>query len=244
MGQAGRTQAEWRHQTPGCRKDRSPRVFLRRHDDRTHGRRKPIEDIKVGDKVIATDPETREQVAATVEQVFVHEDTVVDLVVEGEVITTTKNHPFWSVTDQRFERADELSPGEEVLGSDGRIRTVSELRMRTERRELAYNLSVRGIHTYHVGQSAILVHNACSPLGRRIAEHSIEEGHKIPGLETPGALGKYVDEIMNVPGTSATRGRKVWWDNDRGLIVIRQGGKGTVFKPDRGYQYYRDQLLE
>lgn len=26
---------------------------------------------------------------------------------------------------------------------------------------MAYNLSVQGIHTYHVGASAILVHNAC-----------------------------------------------------------------------------------
>jgi hypothetical protein len=27
---------------------------------------------------------------------------------------------------------------------------------------LAYNLSIAGVHTYHVGQDAILVHNSCS----------------------------------------------------------------------------------
>ena len=107
------------------------------------------------------DPETGEQVAKTVEHIFVHDDTVIDLVVDGEVITTTEDHPFWSVTDQRFERADELSPGEKVLGADGRVVTVSGLQLGTAREALAYNLSVEGIHTYHVGDAEILVHNQC-----------------------------------------------------------------------------------
>lgn len=97
------------------------------------GTKKPIEEIEVSDKVIATDPETGEQVAKTVEYVFVHDDTVIDLVADDEVITTTEDHPFWSVTDQRFERADELSPGEKVLGSDGRVITVSGLKLGTRR---------------------------------------------------------------------------------------------------------------
>lgn len=124
------------------------------------GTRKAIEDVEVGDEVIATDPETGEQVAKRVEHVFVHDDTVIDLVVDGEVITTTADHPFWSVTDQRFERADELSPGEQVvLAADGGVITVSGLQIGTDREAVAYNLSVEGIHTYHVGRAGILVHN-------------------------------------------------------------------------------------
>lgn len=126
------------------------------------GTRKPIEDIEVGDKVIATDPETGEQLAKSVEHVWVHDDTVTDLVVDGEVITTTEDHPFWSDTDQRFERADALSAGEKVLGADGRMVTVSGPKVGTTREALAYNLTVAGIHTYHVGRSEILVHNTCS----------------------------------------------------------------------------------
>ena len=53
------------------------------------GTKKAIEDVEVGDKVTATDPETGEQEAKTVEHVWVHDDTVTDLVVDGEVITTT-----------------------------------------------------------------------------------------------------------------------------------------------------------
>ncbi|WP_217697942.1 polymorphic toxin-type HINT domain-containing protein, partial [Sinomonas mesophila] len=126
------------------------------------GSRKPIEDVNVGDKVIASDPETGEQEAKTVERRFVHDDTVIDLAVEGEPITTTEDHPFWSVTDQRFERADQLEPGEEVLGADGRTIRVSGLDLGTRRQSLAYNLSVEGIHTYHIGEQGILVHNTCA----------------------------------------------------------------------------------
>jgi hypothetical protein len=104
--------------------------------------RKPIADVKVGDRVLATDPETGEQVAKTVEHVWVHEDTVIDLIVDGEVITTTEDHPFWSVTDQRFERADELANGENVLGADGTVVTVSGLKLGTGREARAYNLTV------------------------------------------------------------------------------------------------------
>jgi hypothetical protein len=125
------------------------------------GSKKPIEDVKVGDKVLATDPETGAREAKTVDQVFVHDDTVVDLVVDGQVITTTEDHPFWSVTDQRFERADELAAGEQVLTADGRVLTVSGLKRDTARQGAAYNLSIQGIHTYHVGDNEILVHNMC-----------------------------------------------------------------------------------
>jgi hypothetical protein len=125
------------------------------------GSHRPIEEVQAGDKVVATDPETGEQEAKTVERVFVHDDTVVDLNIDGEIIATTEDHPFWSVTDQQFERADELTAGEKVLGADGRILTVSGLEPETGREVPAYNLSVEGIHTYHVGQNEVLVHNTC-----------------------------------------------------------------------------------
>ncbi len=171
------------------------------------GSRKAIEDVKVGDKVIATDPETGEQVAKRVEHVFVHEDTVIDLVVDGEVITTTEDHPFWSVTDQRFERADELSPGEEVLGADGRVSTVSGLHLDTARDAMAYNLSVRGIHTYHVGESDILVHNTCPITGLNNGDH----------LPTGQALDK-AEQFLGGGYTQAGPGRYLSQD---GLRQVR-----------------------
>lgn len=143
------------------------------------GSKKPIEDIEVGDLVIATDPETGEQTAKAVTHTWVHDDMVIDLVVDGEVITTTEDHPFWSVTDQQFERADDLAAGERVLAADGRSAEVLELRFGTSRVAPAYNLTIEGIHTYHVGDSEILVHNTCDLAGlTHAAERHLPGGVK------------------------------------------------------------------
>ncbi|MBW9207143.1 HINT domain-containing protein [Mumia sp. zg.B17] len=125
--------------------------------------RRSIEDIKVGDRVMASDPQTDEQAARRVEAVHVHKDIVTDIKVDGEVITTTEDHPFWSVDSQTFERADELSLGERVLSADGKQRVVGGVvGARAGRQALAYNLSIQGIHTYHVGALDVLVHNMCA----------------------------------------------------------------------------------
>jgi RHS repeat-associated protein len=125
------------------------------------GTKKPIKDIEVGDKIIATDPETGQRVARKVTWVWVHDDQVIDLLIDGKTITTTEDHPFWSATDHTFEDAYQLASGELVLGDRGRLLTVSGLRYGTERTAQVYNLSIAGIHTYHVGDDAVLVHNTC-----------------------------------------------------------------------------------
>ncbi|MEH3068186.1 MAG: polymorphic toxin-type HINT domain-containing protein [Aeromicrobium erythreum] len=125
------------------------------------GSKKTIEKVKVGDKVIASDPETGEQAAETVEAVWKHRDTLTDLVVGGRVLTTTEDHLFWAIADRKFERVDEFARGEKVLTADGRTLTVSGLRASTARDGTAYNLTAADIHTYHVGHDQALVHNTC-----------------------------------------------------------------------------------
>ena len=126
------------------------------------GTRKPIQDVKVGDQVIAADPETGERGPRVVQQVFVHQDTLIDLgLADGSSITTTANHPFWSVTDQSFKPAAQLRPGEKVLTADGTALTVTGLRAQTAHTGWAYNLAVEGIHTYYAGTTNLLVHNTC-----------------------------------------------------------------------------------
>ncbi len=158
------------------------------------GTREPIEEVEVGAKVIATDLETGEQAAKTVEHVFDRHDTVIDLVVGSSMITTTEDHPFWSATDQRFERADELANGEKLLRADGRAITVSGLGIGTEREALAYNLSVGDIHTYHVGADEILVHNSCFDLDALSAAGRVMDRN---GLT---AAGRAVQKHGNRPG--------------------------------------------
>ncbi|MGC4857056.1 polymorphic toxin-type HINT domain-containing protein [Micromonospora sp. DT4] len=130
------------------------------------GSRKQISEIEVGDQVIASDPETGEQEARKVTRVFVHQDTVIDLALDnGASVGTTEDHPFWSATDRKFERVDELVAGERVLTVEGETLAVSGLRFTASRLTSAYNLEIDGIHTYYVlaGNTPVLVHNTCVP---------------------------------------------------------------------------------
>lgn len=205
------------------------------------GSRKPIDEVVVGDRVIATDPETGEQVAKKVEHVFVHNDTLIDLVVDGEVVITTEDHPFWSVTDQRFERADELSHGEKVLGADGTVITVSGLELGTAREALAYNLTVEGIHTYHVGETEVLVHNTCGinpePFERQL-ENGITRSYgkfRPARTEGPTAGARYVRERG---GPGGPRGwMESYYENGTVRQVHPKGGDYPHYLFDRSGNY-------
>lgn len=75
----------------GCFKSFSGETLVEMGD----GSHKPISEIKVGDEVLATDPETGERGPRKVTHLWIHSDTLTDLVLEnGEVITTTEDHPF------------------------------------------------------------------------------------------------------------------------------------------------------
>ena len=74
------------------------------------GTTKPISEVEVGDEVLAVDPETGQRGARRVLNLFVHDDTLVDLGIDGDVVTTTEDHPFWNHTDQAFQRATPSTP--------------------------------------------------------------------------------------------------------------------------------------
>ncbi|WP_084261552.1 polymorphic toxin-type HINT domain-containing protein [Micromonospora rifamycinica] len=121
----------------------------------------PIKDIKVGDHVAAADPQTGEEGSRPVTNLWIHEDRLSVLLVNGNVLTTTEDHPFWNVTDQKWERADELDPGDGLATPSGSSVAVSRFVLGATRAGMAYNLTVNGIHTYYVlaGTTPVLVHN-------------------------------------------------------------------------------------
>ncbi|MCX6519947.1 MAG: polymorphic toxin-type HINT domain-containing protein [Actinobacteria bacterium] len=125
------------------------------------GRMKPISEIEVGDEVLAYDPETGERGSRKVTHLWVHQDTLVELDIGGARVVTTEDHPFWSVTDQAWQQAEDLDVGDEVLSAGGRTVVVGGLDVSTMVSGAAYNLTVDDIHTYfvEVGLSEVLVHN-------------------------------------------------------------------------------------
>ncbi|MGE5660607.1 MAG: polymorphic toxin-type HINT domain-containing protein, partial [Actinomycetota bacterium] len=121
---------------------------------------KNIEDIRVGDWVIADDPITPGGVVAhQVLETFVREtDALYDLYVDGEVISTTGEHPFW-VPDLGWVEAKDLTVGSLLQTADGRVVDVDGVQKREGKFEV-YNFRVEGIPTYFVSELGILVHNA------------------------------------------------------------------------------------
>ena len=120
-----------------------------------------IENIKAGDKVISTDPETMETSPKTVLETYIREvTTLVHLTVNGEEIVTTVDHPFY-VKNQGFIKAGELIVGDELLDLNGNVLLVENFDVElTDKPVKVYNFQVEDFHTYHVSGLGVLVHNA------------------------------------------------------------------------------------
>ncbi|MFE9746184.1 polymorphic toxin-type HINT domain-containing protein [Saccharothrix saharensis] len=127
------------------------------------GSRKPIADVQVGDRVLATDPTTGETGPRTVTDTRSHqaERLLYEITVNaGETLVATDEHPFWVESLQKWVHAEDLKPGYTFETADHRPATVTTTRSFSPDREV-HNLTVDGLHTYYVlaGATAVLTHN-------------------------------------------------------------------------------------
>ena len=129
------------------------------------GTRKALSDLKPGEWVLATDPVTGQSGPRQVDDVWVHDDVLVDLLAGGARLTTTAKHPFWDADKQRWSLAGALTSVSKLTSATGAVVSVEHLIDGSERTGRAYNLTVAGLHTYYVvtGWTTALVHN-CSRL--------------------------------------------------------------------------------
>lgn len=126
----------------------------------------PIEQIRVGMRVLSRDVETEELRFAPVVQTFVkHDKAIVRLALEGESLGVTLEHPFW-VDGRGWTKAEDLSPGD-VLATATGATLVRSLSLERETQDV-YNFEVEDTHTYFVGAHAAWVHNICEGLVRRL----------------------------------------------------------------------------
>lgn len=123
-----------------------------------------IECIRAGDRVVSTDPDTMERAEKMVLETYVHEtDEVVHLTINGEVITSTLDHPFY-VQDAGFVGAGELYIGDKLLDAEGNTLLVEDVKVEKLSEPVkVHNFKVEEFHTYHVGTNSTLVHNADYP---------------------------------------------------------------------------------
>lgn len=133
------------------------------------GSTRPIEKLKPGDKVLATDPQTGKTVVRTVVATHINLDVdLTDLVVSvdglgNKTIKTTQSHPFWSESRRSWVEAAQLLPGESLRAYDSSRLTVREVRSYLGQARM-HDLTVDTEHTYYViaGITPVLVHN-CTP---------------------------------------------------------------------------------
>ncbi|MGW6804285.1 polymorphic toxin-type HINT domain-containing protein [Streptomyces sp. NPDC055039] len=146
------------------------------------GSTKNIEDVKVGDKVLATAPETGETGPREVSRLIVTEDDrhfnkLSIATGDGiESLTATYEHPFWSPSEHRWVEAANLAPGMTLLTDDGTTVIVTANHAFTKHAR-TYNLTVDGIHTYYVlaGATPVLVHNSNCIVGTKQFDHAWDQ---------------------------------------------------------------------
>ncbi|MFG3697675.1 polymorphic toxin-type HINT domain-containing protein [Micromonospora sp. NPDC047620] len=130
------------------------------------GSLRPIEKVRLGDKVVAFEPETEEVAAREVVATYINFDRhLTDLTLVGghgetKTIHTTFNHPFWSADRRAWVEAGELRSGERLLAvgnSPVRVKSVKTF----SGGRLMHDLTVDTTHTYFVSVdgSTVLVHN-------------------------------------------------------------------------------------
>jgi hypothetical protein len=122
----------------------------------------PIEEITVGDLVVAHDPETGETALKEVVNTFVNEVTeLIHIVVNGEEIVCTKEHPFYSPVEG-WVAASDLRAGDILATLEGKCTVERVWNETLETPVSVYNFEVTEFHTYYVSVSIILVHNKCT----------------------------------------------------------------------------------
>ncbi|MFH8692789.1 RHS repeat-associated core domain-containing protein [Streptomyces anulatus] len=131
----------------------------------TDGTRKPIKDIRIGDEVLATDPETGESGPRPVTALIkgTGDKQLVDITLgtgTSHTLTATDGHPFWAPALNRWIQADKLTDGQWLQTSTGTWVQITAVTHRTTSTTV-YNLTVADLHTYYVlaGTTPVLVHN-------------------------------------------------------------------------------------
>jgi hypothetical protein len=190
------------------------------------GKTKNIEDVKVGDKVVATDPATGKTRLEPVIAAFggIVYTNLVQITVDTDgkhghhtgIITATEHHKFWDPAHHHWTRADHLTQG-------AALRTTSGAPVKVIRatyvpgHPTVRDLTIASLHTYYVeaGTTPVLVHNCGTGdisdkvMNKHILpRHSLELDHLHPEFSekskfvegtTPGQIRQWARGAMRAP---------------------------------------------
>lgn len=114
-----------------------------------------------------TDPDTGETALKPVVQTFRNEtEEWIHVTVNGETLTCTPEHPFYSPV-KGWTSACDLRAGDILVMLNGEYVVVEQVQHELlESPETTYNFEVEDYHTYYVGDGPVLVHNKCGDVYR------------------------------------------------------------------------------
>ncbi|MFE3901706.1 polymorphic toxin-type HINT domain-containing protein [Streptomyces sp. NPDC059153] len=188
------------------------------------GSTKPIEKVKLGDKVVVTDPATgKTEIREAVGTIVTEDDKrFVDLKIAPKkgaqaTLVATTTHPFWVVSENAWIDAGDLQPGMELRTAEGDIAKVEGVR-HFEELQRTHDLTISDIHTYYVlaGKTPVLVHNTSCP--RVFAVDSAGEATSLPVHE--------IDSAAHAP--QATNFGKAIADGAPAILTRRSGGEAAA----------------
>ncbi|MCG7409118.1 hypothetical protein MH117_17000 [Paenibacillus sp. ACRRX] len=178
---------------------------------------KAIEDIKVGDKVLAKSEETGEAAYKAVEETFNRTaDEVYVIEVKQEKITTTEEHPFW-IVGKGWVEAGDLVVEDVLVDRDGKEYPIESITVHQEPTKV-YNFRVQGYHNYFVTDLRIWTHNCGGGgFGRAGAGPSTSYSSYSNG----GGISSYPIKV-STPAANTT----IKWKNGQPDLIGFYKGKG------------------
>lgn len=121
---------------------------------------KKIEEVKVGDKVLAKDDKTGKVAYKNVAWLFQKQvDKLYIIHVGREKIQTTNDHPFW-IKGFGWVAAEDLKAGMMLEDVQGKLLQVDEVEVKKQK-STVYNFKVEDFHTYYVSNLHVWTHNEC-----------------------------------------------------------------------------------
>ncbi len=128
----------------------------------------PVEALKVGDKVLASNRTTGKLEYEPISALTIpHHDKLLEIRVEGErdPLRPSTGHPFWvkrGYAQPAWMPTGQMQVNDRLLTIDGQWRRVTAI-VPVENEETVYNFTVAKDHDYFVGQTGFLVHNQSCP---------------------------------------------------------------------------------
>jgi hypothetical protein len=114
-----------------------------------------FEDLTTDMRVWSKNFESGELELSEIEEIMVHDPITETLLVTVEglekSINTTKEHPFYSATRNKFINAGELNIGEDLLMGDGTTTKVIEVKEITHEPKVMYDFNIANNHNAFVG---------------------------------------------------------------------------------------------